>query len=103
MSKQKFYGFTNKKGFSRGGHYHKVDTEHTLISGKIEYREEDIQSGDELIKIISIPSSIVVPANKTHLFTAIEDSVFIECFDKRYEDTSYTKYRKIVEGKIKSA
>ena len=28
-----------KKGFSRGGHYHKFKSDHILLQGKIEFRE----------------------------------------------------------------
>jgi hypothetical protein len=89
-----------KKGFARGGHFHQTDTSHFLISGKIEYREENIQTRQEKISIISSPQIISVSAKTAHLLTALEDSLFFEVFEN-YEDTVYLKYRKIVETLMK--
>jgi hypothetical protein len=89
-----------KKGFARGGHFHQTDTNHFLISGKIECREENIQTRQEKISIISSPQIISVSAKTAHLLTALEDSLFFEVFEN-YEDTVYPKYRKIVETLMK--
>ncbi len=89
-----------KKGFARGGHYHQTDTSHFLISGKIEYYEENIKTGIETISIISSPNTINVQSNMAHLLIAKEDSLFFEVFEN-YEDTVYPKYRKIVEESMK--
>jgi len=59
-----------KKGFSRGGHYHEFGSEHILISGKIEYREEDIETKKELIKTFDGPLIIKTEPKKAHLITA---------------------------------
>ena len=85
-----------KKGFARGGHFHQTDTNHFLISGKIEYREENIKTKKEKISIISAPNIINVNSNMAHLLIAKENTLFFEVFDN-YEDTIYPKYRKIVE------
>ena len=89
-----------KKGFARGGHFHQTDTSHFLISGKIEYHEENIQTKQEKISIISSPQIIFVSAKTAHLLIALEDSLFFEVFEN-YEDTVYPKYRKIVETLMK--
>ena len=89
-----------KKGFARGGHFHQTDTSHFLISGKIEYRKENIQTKQEKISIISSPQIISVSAKTAHLLIALEDSLFFEVFEN-YEDTVYPKYRKIVETLMK--
>jgi len=89
-----------KKGFARGGHYHKFESEHILISGTIEYREENIATNQEQIKIITSPSTIKVPPDTAHLLIALQDTIFIEVFDHEYEGTNYPKYRKIVEEKM---
>lgn len=86
-----------KKGFARGGHYHKAEQVHLIMTGKIEYREEILVTGKELIRIISAPAVLKIPANTAHLFIAIEDTIFAEIFDNKYEATDYTKYRKLVE------
>jgi hypothetical protein len=90
-----------KKGFARGGHFHQTITNHFLISGKIEYHEENIITGEEKISIILSPRIIHTSSNLAHLVIAKEDSLFFEVF-KNYEDTVYPKYRKIVEDLMKS-
>ena len=89
-----------KKGFARGGHFHQTDTSHFLISGKIEYREENIKTGIEKVSTIFSPNTINVQSNVAHLLIAKEDSLFFEVFEN-YEDTIYPKYRKIVEVLMK--
>lgn len=88
-----------KKGFARGGHYHPSETAHIILTGKIEYREENIDTGKERIEIITSPTSISVPSRTAHLLIALEDTVFVESFDKQYLATNYPKYRAIVEEK----
>jgi quercetin dioxygenase-like cupin family protein len=90
-----------KKGYARGGHYHKSESEHILVSGKIEYKETDVKTGKETTKIFLPLSVIRVLPNMAHLLIAVEDTVFIEIFDDRYESTTYIDYRNIVEEKMK--
>lgn len=90
-----------KKGFARGGHYHKIVQQHFIISGKIEYREKNIKTNKEQIKIITAPTTIHVPAYTAHLLIAIEDTLFVETFKKELEATIYPKYRKIVAERMK--
>ena len=85
-----------KQGFARGGHFHQTNTNHFLISGKIEYREKNIKTGEEKISLISSPCIINTQSHIAHLLIAIEDSLFFEVFEN-YEDTVYPHYRKIVE------
>ncbi|MDE1829666.1 MAG: hypothetical protein KGI25_05025, partial [Thaumarchaeota archaeon] len=82
-----------KKGFARGGHYHKIAQDHIIISGKLEYREENVKTGKEHIKTIAVPTIIHVPPDTAHLLIAIEDTLFLETFDKTLEATNYPKYR----------
>ena len=90
-----------KKGFSRGGHFHKTDTSHELVSGRIEYREEDPISGSgEKVEIFDAPAIISVAAGMAHIVTALEDSVMVEMFDDGYEATNYPKYRQVVDGRM---
>jgi hypothetical protein len=69
--------------------------------GKIEYREENIETKEEKIQIITSPYIIKVPPNTAHLLLALEDTIFVESFDVQYDAINYPKYRKIVEEKIK--
>jgi len=91
-----------KKGHARGGHYHKYDQEHFIISGKVEYWSEDINTKKETIQIIDQPTLIHIPAYTAHLFIGIEDTIFVESFTEDYEVINYSKYRKIVEEKMNS-
>jgi len=90
-----------KKGFARGGHYHPYEQYHVILSGKIEYREENLETKKEQIRIIHGPEILKVPPNTAHLLIAIEDTLFFESFDKDYIATDYPKYRKIVEQRMK--
>lgn len=92
-----------KKGFSRGGHYHKFKSDHILLQGKIEFRELNLDTHVEQIRIISAPHTISVEPNVAHLLTALEDSLFIECFDTEYSAVDYIPYRNIVNEKIKQS
>ena len=90
-----------KKGFSRGGHYHKFNSNHILISGKIEYREEDIETKNASLTIYDAPFIIRTQPKKAHLITALDDTIFVEVFEEEYEATDYPKYRKIVDEQMK--
>lgn len=89
-----------KKGFSRGGHYHKFKSDHILFRGKIEFRELNLDTNMEQIRILSAPYTISVEPNIAHLLTALEDALFLECFDTDYSAIDYQPYRKIVNEKI---
>ncbi len=91
-----------KKNFSRGGHYHQFKSDHVLLQGKIEFRELNLSTDIEHIEIISAPFIISVEPNTAHLLTALEDSLFLECFDTKYSAIDYLPYRNIVNAKIKS-
>lgn len=90
-----------KKGYSRGGHYHDFATSHTVVVGKIEYTEKDTKTGKETKTIVPATTKIDTPAFCAHLLTAIEDTVFVEAFQKPYSATNYPEYRNIVEEKMK--
>jgi len=90
-----------KKGFSRGGHYHKFKSDHVLLQGKVEFKELDLDTNIEQIRILSAPYIISVEPNVAHILTALEDSLFLECFDTEYSAIDYLPYRNIVNEKIK--
>jgi len=90
-----------KKGFSRGGHYHKFKSDHILLQGKIEFTEFNINTNSEKIRILTAPITISVEPNVAHLLTALEDSIFLEYFNSEYSSTEYIPYRTIVEKKMK--
>lgn len=99
--KMKIHIIETKKGFARGGHQHKYEQDHLLISGHMEVRQFDIITSQETTKTFKIPSIIHIPKNIAHLFIALEDSIFIETSDDEYEVTNFPKYRQIVEERMK--
>ena len=90
-----------KKGFSRGGHYHKFKSDHILLRGKIEFKDLNFSKNFEQTRIILAPFTISVESNVAHLLTALDDSLFLECFDTEYSAIDYFPYRNIVDEKIK--
>ncbi len=89
-----------KKGFSRGGHYHKFKSDHILLRGKIEFKELNLATNMEQIRVIHAPFTMSVEANVAHILTALEDSLFVESFDEAYSAIDYLPYRKIVDKKM---
>jgi len=89
-----------KKGFSRGGHYHKFKSDHILLRGKIEFKELNLTTNLEQIRVIHAPFTMSVDRNIAHLLTALEDSLFIEYFDNKYSAINYLPYRNIVNKKM---
>lgn len=89
-----------KKGFSRGGHYHKFPTRHLIISGKIEYRGKDVNTGKEKKQLFASNDMIETPANEAHMLTAMDDSMFLEVFENEYDATVFPEYRSIVDSKL---
>ena len=89
-----------KKGFSRGGHYHKFKSDHILLKGKIEFKELNLDTDIEQIRIIYAPFTISVEANVAHILTALDNSVFLESFETEYSAIDYLPYRKIVNEKM---
>jgi dTDP-4-dehydrorhamnose 3,5-epimerase-like enzyme len=92
-----------KRGFSRGGHYHEFDSLHIIVSGKIEYHEENINTGKEKVIVVDSPRVIFTPLRNAHMITALEDSMFVEVFDHQYNATNYPKYRSIIESKMNTS
>ena len=89
-----------KKGFSRGGHFHKFKSDHILLKGKIEFKELNLDTDIEQIRIIYAPFTISVEANVAHILTALDNSVFLESFETEYSAIDYLPYRKIVNEKM---
>ncbi len=88
--------FEVKKGSARGGHYHEYPITHTLLLGKIEYRQENVVTKHEEISILSAPAILQVQPKMANLIIALEHSIFTEVFRTDYMSTEYEKYRNIV-------
>lgn len=89
-----------KKGFSRGGHFHPFHSIHNLISGSVEYLEFNTKTNEEQKAVLKAPFIIDVHPFVAHLLTALEDVLFVEIFENKYQATEFPKYRKIVEKKM---
>lgn len=84
-----------KTNFARGGHYHSYDSIHIILSGKMIYKECDPNSDSpEIRKVVESVSLIHTPANRAHMFSALEDSLLAEIFPYPYNASEYTPYRR---------
>ena len=91
-----------KNGFSRGGHFHEFPSVHFLLKGKIVFKTTDINLNHEQIENFSAPCEIIVQANIAHILTALEDSIFIEFFDREYSAIDYPPYRNLIEKQLET-
>ena len=101
FGKSSLHFVKTQKGFSRGGHYHKFKSDHILLQGKIEFKEFNMNTNLEQIRILSAPVTITVEPNIAHLLTALEDSLFLESFKTKYSAIEYLPYRNIVKKSMK--
>lgn len=89
-----------KKGHARGGHYHKVDQLHIVISGSLEIKEINIKTKKETIRKVSEPIILNISKYSAHLFIALDDSLVLEYSKADLESFEYKKYRKIINNKL---
>jgi hypothetical protein len=89
-----------KKGFARGGHFHKFNSEHIILSGKIKYLEKNLNTNIESKQIIDHPKIILTTSMIAHMFIGLETSLFVESFTKDYEAVYYLEYRRIIDEKM---
>ena len=93
--------FEVKKGFARGGQYHKKEVKHILLSGKSEYRKMNINTKIETREIVSGMKIITLPPFTSELIIGIEYSVFVGIYPKEEEFLFFNEHRKEVEKRIK--
>jgi hypothetical protein len=89
--------FEIKKGFVRGGQYHTNEVLHILVSGKVEYRKENIFTHNEEIQFLDSPSLTCLHPQTSDLITALEDSIMIGVYKKEITKTFYEKHSQIVK------
>ena len=92
--------FEVKKGFARGGQYHKKEVKHILLSGKSEYRKMNINTKIETREIVSGMKIITLPPFTSELIIGIEYSVFVGIYPKEEEFLFFNEHRKEVEKRI---
>ena len=93
--------FEVKKGFARGGQYHKKEVKHILLSGKSEYRKMNINTKIETREIVSGMKIITLPPFTSELIIGIEYSAFVGIYPKEEEFLFFNEHRKEVEKRIK--
>ena len=89
--------FQLKKGFIRGGQYHRDDVHLFLVSGKVEFHIENVATQEEKVVILNPPSNITMPREHSDLIIGLEDSVMVGIYPKEENLTFYDKHRKILD------
>lgn len=91
--------FTIRRGYGRGGDYHKSKNFIVVLAGKVECRfKYFLETTSEVVKTLESGDLISFGAGEPHMFTALEDSLMIEWLSGISEKTIYPPYRKIVEA-----
>ena len=94
--------FEIKKGFARGGQYHKNEVVHILISGRVEYTKENIKTQEKSVEKLNSPAIVRLPPYTSDLIIGLVDSVLIGIYDSEFEDRFFSKHRKIVKERMKN-
>jgi len=89
--------FQIKKGFIRGGQYHREDVHHFIVSGKVEYHKENVATQEDEVVILEPPSTTTLPREHSDLIIGLEDSFMIGVYPKEENLTFYDKHRKILD------
>jgi dTDP-4-dehydrorhamnose 3,5-epimerase-like enzyme len=85
---------TSRAGSIRANHYHKKDSHYVyLLSGRMEYTEQDMHSakGKKRSYIIDPGDLVLSPPMFAHAMQFLEDSVFLAFTTERREQASYEK------------
>mgnify|MGYP002819738355 CR=1 FL=1 len=89
-------------GAFRGGHYHDQETVHLVLQGKIRFELVD-PSTMERSEVMTNPMDIVrIPKGIAHLLEAIEESMFMEQWDKEKMSVDYESQRLLVKKFLES-
>ncbi|MFH0711277.1 MAG: hypothetical protein V1944_01745 [Candidatus Aenigmatarchaeota archaeon] len=90
------------KGAPRGGHYHRKDQTHIILSGSFFLRVINVKTKKvEVQKKIKSGDVVTIKAYRSHLFVALEDSLMIEYWKGNYKSIDYPPERKIVKDFLK--
>jgi dTDP-4-dehydrorhamnose 3,5-epimerase-like enzyme len=83
-----------KKGYLRGGDYHKSKQHDVVLTGKMEFRY--IKNGEEEVRTLEAGEMIKFEPNVPHMFSAKEDTLIIEWLEGEFEKSYYQPYRRLV-------
>jgi len=83
-----------KKGYLRGGDYHKSKQHDVVLTGKMEFRYKI--NGKEQIKTLGVGEMIHFEPNVPHMFSAKEDTLIVEWLEGEFEKSYYQPYRRLV-------
>jgi len=91
---KEFIILSTKKGFLRGGDYHKSKQHDVVLTGKMEFRYKI--NGKEQTKTLGAGEMIHFEPNVPHMFSAKEDTLIVEWLDGKFEKSYYQPYRRLV-------
>lgn len=97
---QEYIILETRKGYSRGGDYHKSIQHDVVLKGKIKWEETFPGAGYSTIELKEGESNTVSPGIP-HMLTALEDSVVLEWLEGDFEKEYYEPYRKIIKEQLK--
>ncbi|HML03705.1 MAG TPA: hypothetical protein VK487_10115 [Candidatus Bathyarchaeia archaeon] len=84
-----------KKGYLRGGDYHKSKQHDVILVGEMEFQYRE--NGKEYSKTLKAGEVTCFEPDVPHLFCAREDTLILEWLDGEFEKSYYPPYRKLVE------
>ncbi len=84
-----------KKGYLRGGDYHKSKQHDVVLTGKMEFRYKT--NGRERTTTLGAGEMIHFEPNVPHIFSAKEDTLIVEWLDGKFEKAYYQPYRRLIE------
>jgi len=86
-----------RKGFARGGDYHKSKQYDIILMGKMKFRYKNQSWNVEHEEILKTGQIISFEPNMPHLFIAEEDALLVEWLEGEFEKSFYEPYRKLVK------
>ena len=83
-----------KKGYSRGGDYHKTKQFFVVLEGQMLVKEYYLAG--ERTQVLMEGGSIIIPERIPHMFTAETDCLVLEWLEGEFEKEYFEPYRKII-------
>lgn len=88
-----------KKGFTRGGDFHKSTQHDIVLKGEILW-QETFDGVAEAQATLKEGESTSVAAGIPHMYTSITDTIVLEWLEGSFEKQYYEPYRKIIQEEI---
>lgn len=84
-----------RKGYLRGGDYHKSKQHDVVLVGEMKFRYRI--NGKDYSKTLGAGEMTHFEPHVPHMFSAKEDTVIVEWLEGEFEKSYYQPYRKLVE------